>query len=212
MIRVRRDLRHLLGALRDQGARPTCLSIAASDLHAASLLPLQNQLSCEYLFFNAKQRDNLPLTCGTSVPAIKTSLLDDGQPLEHEWPYNPALDVSTDPWFPPASISTVFKSGLADIDATFDAIWDSVEQGKLCVFTCTISNAFFLPRDGRIDAIEELRPIRHGLIASGIGAESPNRFILVRNTWGPRWGEQGYAWVSERYLVPRLEHVLTIST
>jgi hypothetical protein len=28
--------------------------------------------------------------------------------------------------------------------------------------------------------------------------------ILIRNSWGPGWGLEGHAWLTERFLAPRL--------
>ena len=30
------------------------------------------------------------------------------------------------------------------------------------------------------------------------------RALLVRNSWGTRWGQDGYAWLTEAFLGPRL--------
>ena len=52
---VLRDLRKHFGDARDQGPRPTCLSFAASDAHAA-LRTGWTPLSCEFAFYQAQRR------------------------------------------------------------------------------------------------------------------------------------------------------------
>lgn len=65
---VRRDLRGRFGAARDQGGRETCLAFALSDTHAAARGLPWSPLSCEYLFYHAKQRDKTPPHGGPQYP------------------------------------------------------------------------------------------------------------------------------------------------
>lgn len=83
---VRRDLRGRFGSTRDQGGRETCLAFALSDAHAAVRAASWSSLSCEYLFYHAKQRDKTPPHLGTTIPAIQAALEHDGQPVEAAWP------------------------------------------------------------------------------------------------------------------------------
>ncbi len=55
-ITVRHDLRGRFGSARDQEGRETCLAFAMSDAHAAARGDPWSPLSCEYLFYHAKQR------------------------------------------------------------------------------------------------------------------------------------------------------------
>ncbi|BCH34814.1 hypothetical protein MesoLjLc_67440 [Mesorhizobium sp. L-8-10] len=48
------------------------------------------------------------------------------------------------------------------------------------------------------------RDRRHAVIAVGHGTIDNHRSILIRNSWGPRWGLDGYAWLTEPYLAARL--------
>src|SRR5436305_462757 len=58
-ITVSRDLRGRFGSARDQEARQTCLAFAMSDAHAAAIGGMWSPLSCEYLFYHAKQLGRL---------------------------------------------------------------------------------------------------------------------------------------------------------
>lgn len=97
-ITVGRDLRGRFGPARDQGGRETCLAFAMSDAHAAARGAPWLPLSCEYLFYHAKQRDKAPPHVGTTIPAIRAALEHDGQPIETAWPYLPALKENRTQW------------------------------------------------------------------------------------------------------------------
>ena len=71
----------------------------------------------------------------------------------------------------------------------------------------TISDGFYLPGpDGIVAAAEPPDPERdHAVLALGHGTLSGSaEAVLVRNFWGPEWGEDGHAWLPEAYLAPSL--------
>jgi hypothetical protein len=42
------------------------------------------------------------------------------------------------------------------------------------------------------------------VIAVGHGQVDGHRAILIRNSWGERWGDGGHGWLTEAFLGPRL--------
>ena len=52
---------------------------------------------------------------------------------------------------------------------------------------------------------------RHAVIAVGHGTTETQRVILVRNSWGERWGANGHAWLSEAFLTSRLFAAATLT-
>jgi hypothetical protein len=201
------------GPARDQGSRETCLAFALSDAHAAKRQATWAPLSCEYLFYQAKQRDRTPSDQGTTISAIRAGLDQNGQPLESGWPYLKSLPADLRDWKPPVNAGQLYRRGSRVDVPAFDQVWNKVEANDPIVLGITISAAFYTPdTQGLVDSGEALDPnLRHAVVAVATGARGKERILLVRNSWGGGWGLSGYAWLTETYVGPRLIALVTLN-
>jgi hypothetical protein len=85
MLDILQDLRFVLGPVRDQGRRPTCLSFAASAAHEQARGDV-DPLCVEWLFYHAAHRAGTGPGEGTTLPDTRQILQDVGQPPEPTWP------------------------------------------------------------------------------------------------------------------------------
>jgi hypothetical protein len=207
LIVAKKDLRNAFGPARDQGARPTCLAFAASDAHAA-LRADWAPLSCEFAFYHAQRRAGLPPTGGAHLSSMLIALRQDGQPEEAGWPYLASLPAIIATWAPPASIGAVFgRNGQNEVPG-LDRIIPWIDQDRPVIILTMLSPSFYSPSlDAVVDLAQGEQPEparRHAIVACGHGTVDGQRALLVRNSWGTRWGQDGYAWLTEAFLSPRL--------
>lgn len=212
MVTVRRDLRGRFGSARDQGTRATCLAFAMSDTHAALRGGAWNALSCEYLFYHAKQRDGTPADQGTTIPAARSAMAIDGQPLETAWPYLAKLPCVVSDWRPPANVGVLYRRSSTRESPSFAWVWEAIEKNQPVILHMTISSAFYEPDlDGVIDSDEPANhALRHAVVAVATGERAQVKMLLVRNSWGGGWGLNGHAWLSEKYVASRIMDVLQV--
>ena len=207
MIDIVTDLRLLLGAARDQGARPTCLAFAASDVHAA-LRDGWSPLSCEYAFYHAHKRSGTTPERGTSLSSMLDVLRLDGQPAESGWPYLDVIPADLSHWVPPANVGSRFgRNGVAGT-CVVPSIVSALDSGTPVLLLTMLSQSFFAPTNGGlVQPANDEKPdpaLRHAVVAVGHGTTSDQTAILIRNSWGAEWGEEGHAWLTEKFLTPRL--------
>lgn len=201
------DLRAMFGPARDQSPRPTCLAFAASDAHAA-LRAGWDPLSAEWAYYHALVHDGRAVGGGTTLPAMLHTLEHTGQPLEQDWPYIAQDLTPQDTWYkPPAGIATLHQRHGSNITALLATICAHLDNRAPVIVIMSVSPAFYSGGDNDfvIDSAEATIPQRlHAVVAVGYGTRSNDHLLLIRNSWGTSWGDGGHAWLSERYLTPRL--------
>ncbi len=212
-VAVASDLRPHFGPARDQGARPTCLAFAASDAHAG-LRSGWTALSCEYAFYQAQHRARRPPNAGALLSAMLDALRHDGQPEESGWPYLPETPPDPAVWAPPADVGPVFRRASETTHLSFGQIIDHLEHDRPVIILLMLSPAFYRPNDRAViepapgESPEPAR--RHAVVAVGHGTIEGQAAILIRNSWGPKWGDAGYAWLTEAFLGPRIFAAATL--
>lgn len=144
------------------------------------------------------------------MAAAAGALADEGQPVEAAWPYSP---MQTSPWTPPAITTTLHKRSMVLGSLGFDDIAATLDGGHLVVLGVIITDAFFRPDAlGRVEDISlDIERGGHAVLAAGHGAHADGTpMILIRNSWGARWGVGGYGWLSQSYIARHLRETATL--
>jgi hypothetical protein len=135
------------------------------------------------------------------------TLKEDGQPTEETWPYLPQLPANVSRWKPPSGHYDLFRRGGKEDAHTVDAIIAQLDHGIPVLLLLYLSRSFYRPdSDGVVDSPPGEIPdanVRHAVVAVAHGLAGSQRAVLVRNSWGQRWGLEGYAWLTEKFLQPR---------
>ncbi len=210
-INISVDLSGRFGAVRNQGARPTCLAFAASDTHSFARGSVDH-LSVEYAFYHAVQRKNPPNpNQGVSMPLIVAAIKEDGQPLEHVWPYLSALPTPLSAWAPPINSEPLFRHEILDKSVALSTIITALDCGQPALVAARITEQFHRPPSDHIIRVAagDRDTGNHAVVAVGHGLAGSDTVILIRNSWGPRWANGGYAWLVSDYLSARLFGVAT---
>lgn len=188
------------------------MAFASSDAHSFARESTE-PLSVEYAFFHAVRLKATPdRSQGVGIRLMARAISTDGQPLESGWPYLVSLS-ETDDWEPPKDPGTLFRREMkVSATPTMAGIFANLDAGRPVVLVMDISKSFFYVTPGTVlkAPADEPRENTHAVIAVGYGETEGNRCVLIRNSWGEKWGDGGYAWVQEDYLAPRLRGSGTI--
>lgn len=187
------------------------MAFAVSDAHAAargSLAPL----SVEHLYYHAVQRTpGRDPDDGVALGTILSALRLDGQCLETGWPYLAALPADRKAWTPPAAVLPIHKRGAAAVGPKVAKLIEQLDGGSPVVLTLLLGERFYHPIGEFVTTgPDDPDTDYHAVIAVGHGLRVDASFVLVRNSWGYDWGENGHAWIAADYLETRLDGAATL--
>lgn len=204
MLQVQIDLRAQLEPARDQGARPTCLAQATSAAHEHRRGD-QSLLSVEYLHYFAT--NGVP-SLGAFVHEVRTALETEGQPVESECPY---LDIEPPAGWNPSPGLLVFRRASESKSVDGSAIEGAIKAGCVPVLGITITGSFLNPAPPWIISPQGTTCGLHAVAAVGLAYSNGTRQILIRNSWGTDWGDEGHAWLDGNFISLHLKHVLVLT-
>jgi C1A family cysteine protease len=196
------DLRDRFRPVGDQGRRGTCVAFAVTALHEADRGPdgdhgLPEDLAEEVLFWGAKQIDG-DRTDGTRFTSANLALQRWGQPAEQLWPYDDGRDHRAASYQPPAAAIDPLNchlSALSPITADIDRVRSQLDAGRPVVLGIPVWDGFRRadreplppPQPG------DIYPTRHAVVV--VGHDPAANAVLIRNSWGSDWGNDGHLWV-----------------
>ena len=194
------DLLDLLGAVGDQGRRGTCVAFALTALHAQVRGGSTAALSTEFLSWSAKRRDALTGD-GTTFAAATTGLASDGQAAASLWPYD-EMTSHAGPGYGPSRAAiadgATKLAGCTHTSLAVATLRTTLETGRAVAVAIPVWEGFELA-DGTsvvpVPANIGIMPLEHAVVIAG---HDPNaEAVLLRNSWGTRWGADGYASFSD---------------
>jgi C1A family cysteine protease len=195
------DFSASFGIARDQGKRGTCLAFAASDFNRY-INAGNTELSVEYLCHHAvKLMQSWNAGDGLSIESTIASLATPGQPEEILYPYQEHNHAH--PLTVPPALMPLFTAQFNSRTLSFDDIKTALNNKKAVCLVIAVSKNLFDPVQGIVQYGTDFVPdVLHALLAVGIGHHTVTNdvYILVRNSWGDSWGNNGHAWLPKAYL------------
>lgn len=190
-----------LGAVRSQGNRSTCMAFAMSDLnrHVAGA---PAALSAEFLYQTAgaltpSWKPGMGLRSREAIKATQSP----GQPLEIYFPYQNHNPASVAMPVPPTG-QGLFTSRICAQKHSMQFVVNELNKGKLVGLVIRVTCGLFTPINGVVPHEEAAIPdAYHAVLAVGWGSDrSGARHLLIRNSWGARWGLSGHGWLPEPFV------------
>lgn len=177
-------------------------------------------LSVEFLYWAAKLLDGRPMEDGTTLGAAAAALANAGQPPEVLWPYDADRDHRL-PGYEPSSeareagLKRRFK-GASSVDPGVEAIKSALDDGTAVVLGLLLHAEWFAPMpNGRIEMPPRgADPIgTHAVLVAGYadGEGEGGGRLLLRNSWGADWGDQGYGLIAYAYVEQHALGALSLS-
>ncbi|MCY4315308.1 MAG: C1 family peptidase [Roseovarius sp.] len=215
---ITKDVRAELHCVRDQGRRPTCMAFAASDAHGHARCHSE-YLCVEWLFYHVCKQAGTGPHVGITISDTLAALKSPGQPEESIWPYSGQPPDPTT-WKPPIFNGTLFTCGSTVCIGGMRTVCQNIDQDVPVVIAMFISDTFIIPQTWECVGSEVIlgpdmgRPVdnrrAHAMVVVGRGTFNGDPIMLLRNSWGANWGNNGHAWVRESYLEPRLASAFVI--
>jgi len=188
------DLRRSFGPARSQGPRPTCLAFAASAAHEHARRHPE-ALSPEALFRGCERRDPLASALGTTLAVALEAVEVDGQCNEMAWPYGDVDPSDHNATYYRARVDTQTRDDLIEVVRT------TLATGQSVLMTLRLTDAWHtVSKDGNIAGPSANDQLLGGHAVVAVGHDSRRQRILIRNSWGTSWGDDGHAWLTEAYL------------
>lgn len=203
------DLRQHCSPVENQWQVGSCVGNAI--VGALEMLRIKHglnhvDLSRLFVYYNSRvQHRAANEDSGTYISLAMGTLKTMGTCAEASWNYDPekvlvrpSWAAYRDAWMHKiGSYYAIEESG----SSRFDAIDFALLSGHPVVFGCTVDKKFIreTKQDGIVADYESTRIDTGGHAMLIVGKRSDGRYI-VRNSWGTGWGEEGYCYMTKRYL------------
>ena len=212
------DLREYCAPIEEQGALSTSCAhacVALAQYFERRSTGRQIRPSRLFIHANAEQLLRQPADHSVSVRAVLKALVSFGTPPEDYWPYDPATLARLPTPFVYGFPSKFAKTCFLRLDAR-----DQTGKETLRIAKCFLAAGFpfmlgfpvssAVTRDAEIPFPAVFHTIRTGMAVLAVGYDDNMRIlsdkgaILIRNSWGTDWGDQGYGWLPYAYIRERL--------
>jgi hypothetical protein len=196
--------RHLQTPVRDQGTRSTCTAFAVSAAHEwqASL----SVRSVEDVLWSAHEEGAAPSSEAIYVQEALQGLEVHEHASEQAWPYGtPAWPADRPAAAHEADSRAKLPAWRELAGLTPEGIRAEMRADRAVILSLrVVPPAWFSLQaalSGVVDAARDAKSVgAHAVLAVGGFARNGEEGIVAKNSWGPTWGDGGYALLTDQYI------------
>ena len=206
------DLRKICPPVYDQGRLGSCTAnalLAAVECCKKLQKQKTKRLSRLFLYYNERVMiDTVFSDSGAYLRDGLKSLSKQGVCLEKDWPYSgstkPGAKFTKEPpkeCYEKALDNQILK--YESIDGNMLGIRTCLAEGYPFVFGFSMYSSFDteeVARTGIMPMPEKGESLLGGHAVMAAGYDNDRRLLLVRNSWGKNWGDNGYFWMPYDYI------------
>lgn len=214
------DLSHDFTPIKNQGPVGACTTFAVTAVYEHILKKndrADHDLSERFLYYNSRETDGRLGKEGVAISTAIRSIGEKGICTEEKWPYSfdeynvkPCDEAYQD------AESRLIKKALNivltdDQEKNRDALRSAIAEGYPVIISLNLFDAFdHIGHDGMVpiplpgdlilqrENTESKTHSSHAMVACGY--DDNNQVFLVRNSWGERFGKNGYCFIPYAYM------------
>ncbi|MCQ2233439.1 MAG: hypothetical protein MJZ24_01705 [Paludibacteraceae bacterium] len=205
------DLRPYMTRVEDQGQANSCTANAVAG--AYEYLVKKNEgidydVSRLFIYYTAREKmGEEKKDCGSVIAAAIEGLEETGACSEHVWPYSDQKNAITrQPSNEAYNEAEQYKISDTELVPTNLNAWKhALAEGFPIIFGVSLFGSFdqqrrkgYVPDPSK----NEVGRGSHGSHAMlCVGYSDVDRVFIIRNSWGDRWGDKGYCYMSYDYIM-----------
>jgi hypothetical protein len=182
------------------------VAFAGTGCHEA-LRPADVDLSEEFLYWGCKQRDRWPLDERTTLLAMAETLSTEGQSAASLWPYRAEARHDHPGYEPSGAALADARARMlpfgAPIAPEAASLLVTLDAGSVAVLGLDIHDSWREVGGNGLVALLTTGSRRlggHAVAVLGYRGARPAVDFIVRNSWGPQWGDRGHGYLPAAYV------------
>jgi len=155
-------------------------------------------LSESWLYWMCKEIDAWPGVEGTSIRYAMKVLQKIGVPCENAWPYDDVVKGEPKSW-----AHLIARWSLIDSYwrvTSLEELKDALVSGPVAIGVGVYEEFFYAGDDGVVKDPTNPQYCYGGHAVAVVGYDDRNQYFKFKNSWGPKWGANGYGYLSYNYI------------